>query len=469
MFKAVLERFVDESPVTVMARATLENVFVPEELDKLFEDSVERGYTRELLFSDVVELMSLVVCRVNPSVHHATKFSKVKIGVSLKALYDKLNHLELGVSRALVGHSARKIGTLVRTMKGQRTPLLPGYRVRILDGNHLAGTEHRLGVLRSTAAGALPGQALVVLDPELMLIDDVIPCEDGHAQERSLLNQVLTIIERKDLFIDDRNFCTTQFLFGIKRRKAFFLTRQHAQNLYWRTTGKRRFVGRTSTGRVYEQAAILSDPETDEEMTVRRITILLDVPTRDGDMEVHVLTNVPVRSADAKRLAMLYLKRWTLETAFQELTVHLKCELNTLGYPRAALFGFCVALTCYNVMAAVKGAICAAHGEQTVKQDLSNFYLAEEISGVYRGMMIAIPPEEWSGFQTMTVSQMSQFLIKLARHIDMAKFKKNVRGPKKEPPARPNAQFKHVSTAKLLARKQAKAKKSKTKATPPKK
>ncbi len=38
---------------------------------------------------------------------------------------------------------------------------------------------------------------------------------------------------------------------------------------------------------------ILTDPETGEEMTVRRITVELDKPTRDGEKEVHLLSNVP--------------------------------------------------------------------------------------------------------------------------------------------------------------------------------
>ena len=107
-------------------------------------------------------------------------------------------------------------------MDGGRTPLLPGYHVKILDGNHLAGTEHRLKELRTIRAGALPGHALVVLDPGLMLATDVILCEDGHAQERSLLDQVLEIVRARDLWIEDRNFCKTNFLFGITGRDAFF-------------------------------------------------------------------------------------------------------------------------------------------------------------------------------------------------------------------------------------------------------
>lgn len=49
---------------------------------------------------------------------------------------------------------------------------------------------------------------------------------------------------------------------------------------------------------------------------------------------------------------------------FQELEAHLQSEINTLGYPQAALFGFCVALIAYNVMAVVKAALRQVHGEE---------------------------------------------------------------------------------------------------------
>ena len=162
--------------------------------------------------------------------------------------------------------------------------------------------------------------------------------------------------------------------------------------------------------------------------------------------------NLPAKMK-AVRVATLYLKRWTLETAFQELTVHLRCELNTLGYPKAALFAFCVALACYNLLAAVKGALRGVHGELTVENNLSNFYLTEEISSVYRGMMIAVPPEKWEIFQTISQAKLAQTLRGWAQGIDLADYRKHPRGPKKPRVTRPNAKFHHVSTKKLLEEK----------------
>jgi hypothetical protein len=93
-------------------------------------------------------------------------------------------------------------------------PLLPGYRVRVLDGNHLAGTEHRLVELRRYRAAALPGHALVFSDPQWDVATEVMPCEDAYTQERALLPEVVAMVAARDCIGADRNFCTTGFLFG---------------------------------------------------------------------------------------------------------------------------------------------------------------------------------------------------------------------------------------------------------------
>ena len=72
-----------------------------------------------------------------------------------------------------------------------------------------------------------------------MLITDVVLCEDGHAQERSMTEAILEMVQPGDLWIKDRNFCTTAFLFGITKRGGTFVTRQHASTLNWEPVGKR--------------------------------------------------------------------------------------------------------------------------------------------------------------------------------------------------------------------------------------
>jgi hypothetical protein len=457
IFSDVFEQFVRSSPACVMHRAVMENVFAPAELDGLFRRAAVGQYERELLFSTLVDLVGLVVCRVSKSVHAAYVRKRQEVTVSVRAVYGKLSHLEVGTSRALVQYSAGRIGRLICRCRGSRPALLKGYKVRILDGNHLRGTDHRLGVLRGTAAGALPGLTLALLDPQRMLIEDVIPCEDGHTQERALLDQLLPSVQKGDLLIDDRNFCTLRFLFALKQRKAYFITRQHGRTP-WTPLGKDRYVGRCSTGRVYEGRAELRDPQTGKTTHVRRITVKLSTPTRDGDREIHLLTNLAAKIG-AIKIAELYHHRWTLEQAFNELTTQLHCELNTLGYPKAALFAFCVAVCSYNLLAAVKGALRGVHGEETMEKKVSNYFLTDEISGFYKGMMVAVPPPEWEIFQTMQPARLASHLRRWSRTADLENYPKHPRGPKKPKPRRPNAQFKHVATAKLLAEARTRGKK----------
>ena len=130
--------------------------------------------------------------------------------------------------------------------------------------------------------------------------------------------------------------------------------------------------------------------------------------------------------------------------------MHLRCEPSTLGYPPAALFAFCIACACYNILAAVKGALRAVHGDETVQNKVSNYFVADEVSGTYRGMLIAVPADEWKPFQRLTASGLAKVLKQWARRMDLAKYPKTKRGPKKPPPRRRPAPRQHVATARLL-------------------
>ena len=73
-----------ERPVSVMVRGLMERVFNTEQLDSIFENHAARHYTRELLFDRIVDLMSLVVCGIYPSVNAAyqVKASSLRVNAS---------------------------------------------------------------------------------------------------------------------------------------------------------------------------------------------------------------------------------------------------------------------------------------------------------------------------------------------------------------------------------------------------
>jgi hypothetical protein len=343
-------------------------------------------------------------------------------------------------------------------MGGMVSEWLPGYRVKVMDGNHIASTDHRLEVLRDTAAGALPGFAVVVLDPRLQMAIDVFPEEDGHAQERSLTDAILATVEPKDVWIDDRNFCTVPLLFGIAQKGAFFVTRQHRANAPWEATGPQKACGESDTGAIFEQPGVLRGGQRGD-LSVRRVSVRLAKATRDGEREVHIFTNLPA-SVSAGEIAGLYRNRWSIETVFQEMERALGGEVATLGYPKAALFAFCVALVAYNVYATLKASLRAVHGEERVREEVSGFHIAADVSLDYPGMDVAIPDEMWGRFQEMNAKQFGTWLVSTARNVDMRNIKKAKRGPKKyKPKPKFDPDHPHVSTARLLAaRKEAQSK-----------
>jgi len=93
--------------------------FIADELDEVFEQHRERQYTRDVKFP---------------------------------------------VSEACVARSGEKAKELQDTLGFVPWEILPGYRCFGIDGNVLAKTDKRQGVLRDTKTAPLPGKAIARFD-----------------------------------------------------------------------------------------------------------------------------------------------------------------------------------------------------------------------------------------------------------------------------------------------------------------
>src|SRR5271155_1312053 len=151
LLETVFDQFVQESPASVMVRALLENVLQPGPLDELFETTAIVQYTDRLLFSSVVDVMGLVVTGFFKSPHAVHHRHPELFSVTLKCFYEKLQGIELPVMQEMVRQTTARLQPILTELGGALPPLLPGYRVKILDGNALAGTEHRIKELRALA------------------------------------------------------------------------------------------------------------------------------------------------------------------------------------------------------------------------------------------------------------------------------------------------------------------------------
>ncbi len=120
------------------------------------------------------------------------------------------------------------------------------------------------------------------------------------------------------------------------------------------------------------------------------------------------------------------------------------------------MFGFCLALVAYNVLAVVLGALRSVHGEDTVEHEVSLYSIANEIATTYTGMMIAIPEPEWAIFYAMPKADLAVVLLALAQGVRLQALRKSPKSPQSARYKRPGIRKKgHVSTAKLLMNRKA--------------
>lgn len=452
MWQAVVERFEQQAPASVMARLALEQALPAQWVDEVFAQHRRRQYPRELMFSTIVELMTLVTLGLRPSLHAAAR-KLDKLPVSLAALYDKLRRTEPAILRALVCGSAQRLAPVASQFSAPSS--LPGWQLRIVDGNHLPASQKRLQPLRGHRGAALPGHSLVVYDPDLALVCDSVACEDAHESERVGVQPLVDSARPGQLWIADRHFCTHAIVHGFERAGAAFVVREHACHPRLIEQGPWSQGLRTPTGSVREQSIRVQGIHDDAGGVPawRRIEIELDTATEAGETVIALWSNLPAVIA-AATIAALYRKRWRIEGMFQRLESVLHSEIRSLGHPRAALLGFTVAVLAYNVLSLLQRAVEQAHREEHPRLEVSTYHLAEHVKSGYEGMLIAAPAECWCGLAAQAEPSLAERLLRLARRILPKQVATSKRGPKLDKPkgyVDASIARSHVSTARVLA------------------
>jgi hypothetical protein len=127
--------------------------------------------------------------------------------------------------------------------------------------------------------------------------------EDAHSQEWALLPDL--IIEAGIHLLADRNFCVCGFMQRIEQSGSWFTVRHHRSSFPLDSVehvGQVRHCGRCPTGTVSEQAIRVAGDDG-RWFRWRKITLHLDTPTRDGETEIVLITNLP-RRVKAPTIAM---------------------------------------------------------------------------------------------------------------------------------------------------------------------
>lgn len=446
MFAEIFEKFADQRPIAVLGKMSVHAIFSNEMIDRIFVETSKSQYTKELAFSACARLLGEVALLGTSSVNSAYKRLDASIAVSISAVYQKLRNVEPAVCQALVEVPAAKAVALVYRLKSARKQPIAGYKLRIIDGNYLARSERRIKELRDSNVASIPGMSMVVYDYATELITELRVDEDGHANERKLTPALWDIAQEGDLFLADRLYCTYSVIDILNQRKSKFLIRHHGLIPLHFLGPEVKGCSRCKTGKVSFRKV-----ELKANRCVTAITITRDKPTKDGKSQVVLLTNIEVTKELAVQLADLYLKRWKIEEAFRQLTEYLSCEVRALGYPRAALLAFSLAITAYNCLRCIKAAVANHFGTEETDEKLSMFYVGQELKQTMGGLEVAIDNGYWKQYESMSIEELAENMKHVAKRIRFERYQKSPRSPKKKKIPVKRKSHIHAATADILA------------------
>lgn len=452
MVDDVINRFCQEAPAAMLFRGLLARTFADAKIDSIFRHHKHNQVERELLFSSLLDLLTPVVSGAKPSLFASWQQRRVPITVSFQAVYDKLRGVEPTVCAALVQEPAEELNRLLTGLGAHQPDPIAGYHTFVIDGKRLDGTEHRLKETRTMKSAPLPGSVMAMLDTRAQLFVRIACDTDAYVCERKLVLPLLDHLQKGALYLADRNFCDGILIERFLKAESYFVVRQHGRSPSWRHLADkppRKKVGKDENGATVYEQEIEVRLEDGRWQQVRRISVHLQQPTRDGDTWLHVLTNLPAETT-AVAVANAYRQRWTIETCLSYVATALKGEINTLAYPKAALLCFALALVLFNMVSTLKS-LLERFAQEKGHTELSYFYLALEIASAQRGIAIAIDESYWNELAKMPQEEFLSWLRSVASQAQRRHYQKHPRGLKKPPPKRTSGKGKaHVSSQRLL-------------------
>ncbi|CAB3749203.1 type II toxin-antitoxin system Phd/YefM family antitoxin [Paraburkholderia humisilvae] len=428
--------------MTLMARLMLQCALDAQWVGDLFEQEDVRGAVqlRESLFSTTVEVMSTLSARLRRPASEAARVPH-EWPASITVLHDRISRTRSGWGRALVRDSAQRLCALAQAPQRSLPATVQGYRLRVLHGSHLpAGVKCAPGPdgcapvvtpLNALRGAALAAQSLIVYDPDLAMIVDLVPCERDDAHERALTGSLLDSVQPGELWIVDRRFSTRAILNGWPRRGSAFIVQEHGCTPEHRELDSPVEHGRIESGVVYEQSVSIAD-ELGTPIVFRRIEVRLDRSSEGGERLIRILTNVPATQLDAQEVARLSCRHWSA-TLPVPLEPVFNGEMLSAGPPRAALLTFGVAAFAYNVLSTIVRVVSAQQELSEREFERLPSHVAAGVSATYAGMMVALPDDQWQRYERMAPKQLGELVDAIAAHVDTRSTRKQQREAKVSP------------------------------------
>ncbi|MXN76975.1 type II toxin-antitoxin system Phd/YefM family antitoxin [Burkholderia sp. 4701] len=415
MIRTVVERFVEHSPMAIMARLVMQCALHDEWVDVAaeIEGEPDGEQLREALFSLAVDAIATIAARSRPSDGHVAGLP-AGFGAAVAALHDRMSRLRAGWGRALVQDSVELLlpATAPAPRAREWTRAAGGLRLRVLDGGatRAAPAHDADDAAHAPADGP---RTLPVYDPELGMIVDLLPAERGRVHARAFVAAMLEAVKPGELWIVDVPLEVGALLSGWPRRGSAFVVRDDDDGrVGFGTPGDWQGAGTLDGGPVVEQAVRI---DGEPGLALRRIEW-----RRGGDdMPLRVLTNAPASQLDAVQVAQLASRRWR-----DALPLPLPLDA-VLGHApggnvpaRAALLACGIVALAYNVFGVMANVV--THALELDARDAERLpaHIAAGVAAAYAGMMIALPPDWWRRYDQMPATTLAQIVRLLAIHVD---------------------------------------------------
>jgi len=332
-------------------------------LQGLYQHWRGRSYEKVLTFETLVNLVADALVKHDGSARRSFERAAEldALPTSMVAAYGKLRRIPLALSQAFLAECTQRLGAVMPIHTEKRLPpSLAGHQVVIIDGKTIKRLAKRLKPLRGMPGGAVGGKTVVALSLNSGMALAMRAHPDGHANEVRLLPDLVPEVRRlvtyNRLWVGDRAYSYPELLKVLADKEDHFVIRLRSDITFTPVKGGRTRRSRDSRGRgVQEQWGRLGRSTGRHHIDVRRITL-----DRGDEDPVVVVTNLlDARCFPASDILDLYLSRWGIERAFQQVTEVFSLSHLIGSSPEASVFQFSFCLVLYNMLQVVRATLAS--------------------------------------------------------------------------------------------------------------
>lgn len=346
-------------------------------LEDLWARNRGRCYEKDLKFSTLAHLITDALVEHQGSGNQAFERAQERevLPVSITSTYDKLGHLPVALSEALLHEGTQRLHTVLpESLAVDPLPdCFADHEVFGADGKAIKHVKRLLKPLRGLQAGILGARASVGLNLRTGLAVALVGHLDGEAGEAALTEALLPQLaalagpEKPWVVVLDRLYCNLSFPRAVLKADGHFLIRYCSNTTFEPDPARPAQEGRDRKGQpIVEEWGWLGKSGGAGRLYVRRITLKLT----EGK-PISVITDLLDEAKyPAEDLLSTYHQRWGLETVFHQITDVFSLRHLIGSQPKAMLFQLAFCLVLYNALQAVRSHL--AWHQQCVAKAISN-------------------------------------------------------------------------------------------------